>query len=102
MSERELKNDDDKLRAALEKCAVGFHTKEVVEDFALADGQMVLVKKRVTKRDVPPDLKAMRLLLDGENFADLSDEELAAEKEKILKYLKENSIEDECTRKPSV
>lgn len=52
------------------------------------DGELKLVKRKVTKRDIPPDIKAVKLLLDGKE--ELSDEELEEEKQKLLKMLKEN------------
>lgn len=60
----------------------------MVEEFTLEDGELKLVKRKVTKRDVPPDIKAVKLLLDGKEK--LSDEELEAEKEKLLKMLNES------------
>lgn len=52
-----------------------------------------MVKKKVTKREIPPDIKAVKLILEGGGDEELSDEELEAEKEKLLKMLKENGIE---------
>ncbi|MBD5583857.1 MAG: hypothetical protein HDQ88_02135 [Clostridia bacterium] len=60
----------------------------MVEEFTLEDGELKLVKRKVTKRDVPPDIKAVKLLLDGKE--ELSDEELEAEKERLLKMLNES------------
>ena len=68
---------DDGLKKALFKCAVGFDTSEVVEEYAVDEGELKLVKRKVTKRDVPPDIKAVKMLLDGEaDIAGMSDEEL--------------------------
>ncbi len=54
----------------------------------MQDGELTLVKRKVTKKDIPPDIKAMKMLMgDGEN--ELSDEELEAEKQKLLQKLKE-------------
>lgn len=49
---------------------------------------MKLVKKKVTKREIPPDIKAVKLLLDGRE--ELSDEDLEAERQKLLDMLKED------------
>lgn len=54
----------------------------------MEDGELKLVKKKVTKRDIPPDIKAVKLLLDEKE--EISDEELEAEKAKLLKMLNEN------------
>lgn len=86
-------NDDD-LEQALKKCAVGFDTSETVEEFAVQDGELKLVKRKVTRRDIPPDIKAVKMLLDGRrDESQLSDEELAAEREKLLKMLKEDNFD---------
>lgn len=61
---------------------------ETVEEFTVEDGELKLVKKKVTKRDIPPDIKAVKLLLEGGEEA--SDEQLEAEKLKLLEMLKEN------------
>ena len=57
------------------------------------DGELKLIKKKVTKRDIPPDIKAVKLLMEGDDLHSLSDEELMREREEILKILKENNIE---------
>ncbi len=75
------------------KCATGLSASETVEEFAVLDGELTLVKKKVTKREIPPDIKAVKLILEGGGDEEFSDEELEAEKEKLLKMLKENGIE---------
>ena len=79
---------DESVKNALLKCATGLSASETVEEFAVQDGELKLVKKKVTKREIPPDIKAVKLLLDGRE--ELSDEELEAEKQKLLDMLKEN------------
>lgn len=59
-----------------------------MEEYAVQDGELKLVKKKVTKREIPPDIKAVKLLLDGRE--ELTDEELEAEKQKLLDMLKED------------
>ena len=85
------KNSD--LENALKKCAVGFDTSETVEEFAVQDGELKLVKRKVTRRAIPPDIKAVKMLLDGRRDGDLSDEELTAEREKLMKMLKEEDFD---------
>ncbi len=58
----------------------------------MTDGEYKLVKRKVTTREIPPDIKAVKLLLDGGGDENLSDEELEEEKQKLLKLLKENKI----------
>ena len=81
--------DQDKLGEALLKVALGFQVAEVTEEFAEIDGELKLTKRKRTKKDVPPDLKAVQLLL-GEgtgSVATMSDEELEKEKQRLLKEL---------------
>ena len=50
----------------------------------------VLVKRKVTKKRVPPDIQAAKMLLDGAPpLTSLSDEQLQKEKERLLLLLKE-------------
>lgn len=70
------------------KCATGLCASETVEEFAVEDGELKLVKKKVTRREIPPDIKAVKMLLESDG--EPSDEELEAEKKKLLDLLKEN------------
>lgn len=79
---------EEEVFGALKKCAVGLKTREVVEEFSMEDGELRLVKKKVTQRDIPPDIKAVKLLLDGNDACGLSDEELEEERKKLLEMLK--------------
>ena len=50
--------------------------------------------RKVTKRDVPPDIKAVKMLLDGEaDASQMSDEELEERREKLIAMLKEEGID---------
>ena len=63
---------------------------EVTEEYAEVDGELRLLKRKKTKKDIPPDLKALQLLLESREeryISLLSDEELEEEKQKILKLL---------------
>lgn len=51
----------------------------------------MLVKKKVTKREIPPDIKAVKMLLDGGDEA--TDEELEEEKLRLTQMLKEKNFE---------
>lgn len=88
-----MAENDESIKNALKKCAVGFDTSEVVEEFAVENGELKLVKKKVTKRDIPPDIKAVKMLLDGEGVSEWTDEQLLAEKNKLLDMLKENDFD---------
>lgn len=85
---------DEQLLSALRTCAAGAVSSEVVEEFTVENGELKLVKKKVTRRDSPPDLKAVKMLLE-ESCGTLSDEQLDAEIEKIKKILKEDDIESD-------
>lgn len=81
--------EEGNVKEALKKCAVGFGTSEVVEEYAVEDGELKLVKRKVTRRDIPPDIKAVRMLLDGDDVSAMSDEQLESERQRLLKCLKE-------------
>lgn len=78
---------DDEVKNALMRCATGLSASETVEEFAVQDGQLTLVKRKVTKREIPPDIKAVKLLLDGRE--EPSDEDLEEEKRRLLALLDE-------------
>ncbi len=86
--------NDDGVKKALIRCAVGFDTSEIVEEYAADGDELKLVKRKVTKRDVPPDIKAVKMLLDGEAGVEgLSDEELEERRKKLVEMLKEESVD---------
>ncbi|MDR0426316.1 MAG: hypothetical protein LBH24_04000, partial [Clostridiales bacterium] len=55
---------DGKLLGAVRKKALGYTFDESVEEYASVDGALQLVKKKVTKREAPPDVSAARLMLE--------------------------------------
>ena len=81
------------ITKALIKKAVGFDTQETVEEFSETDGELKLLKRKVTVKTVPPDVSAVKLLLEigeeNEDLISLSDEELEKEKTRLLKTLEE-------------
>ena len=81
--------EEGNVKEALKKCAVGFGTSEVVEEFAVEDGELKLVKRKVTRRDIPPDIKAVRMLLDDDDVSSMSDEQLESERQRLIRQLKE-------------
>ncbi|MBE5752940.1 MAG: cytochrome P450 [Clostridiales bacterium] len=91
MNKRAKKKKQNTLGEALMKVATGYSVEEVTEEYAEVDGEMKLLKRKETKKDVPPDLKAVQILLAGQetDLTKLSDEELLAEKERLLKELAE-------------
>lgn len=93
---------EEKLSEALLKVALGYQLSEVTEEYAEVDGALKLTKRKKTKKDVPPDLKAVQLLLSGENgteYGRWTDEELEAEKSRLLVALQENTAEKTAVKK---
>ncbi len=81
------------FKQVLIKKALGYDVKEVVEEYVSdEDGTVKLAKKKVTKKNVPPDMTALKILLDSEKpISSMSDEELETEKARLLELLKQNS-----------
>ncbi len=99
------KKKEDKIGEALLKVALGYQVAEVTEEYADVDGQLKLTKRKKTKKDIPPDLKAVQLLLaSGEDcgLGELSDEALEEEKARLLALLQEGSGEGKSAVKKSV
>ncbi len=82
----------DKIKEAILKVALGYSLEEVTEEYDAKDGELRLVKRKETKKDIPPDLKAAKLLFDGgSDYASLTDEQLEQEKQRLLRQLKEET-----------
>ena len=90
----EEKKKEEKIGEALLKVALGYQVAEVTEEYAEVDGKLKLTKRKKTKKDVPPDLKAVQLLLAGDGdggIMELSDEELESEKARLMALLQAES-----------
>ena len=86
------KIDSARFKTALVKKALGYDATEVVEEYVSDDaGEVKLTKKKVTKKNVPPDLTALKMLLDQTEVAvsEMTDEQLEEEKQRLLKLLSE-------------
>lgn len=80
------------LQTALIKKALGYDATEVVEEYVGGEeGEIRLTKKKVTTKNVPPDISALKILLDeGQNqVSQMSDEQLEQEKNRLLGLLKQ-------------
>ncbi len=81
----------EKLKQAIVKKALGFDTVETVEEYSSDDGgEIKLNKKKVTVKNVPPDLSALKMLIDEDVETPLSeytDEELEFERKRLLDEL---------------
>ncbi len=97
MKDVENEINSDGLVKAIVKRALGYDSKEVVEEYAKGEqGEIVLTKKKVTIKNVPPDVSALKILLELDKSKDvesMTDEEIEAELNAILTALKENDIE---------
>ena len=90
MQEDSLNVKKEKLEKALIKKALGYDSVEVVEEYVTSEGEIKLNKKKVTTKNVPPDLTALKILLDGEkDIGEMTEEELENEKNRLLEILSE-------------
>ena len=88
--------EESEIKKALIKKALGFKCDEVVEEYSLDEnGNPVLLKKKVTKKYNPPDITAMKMLLESDDIlkeselSHMTDSELKKERKRLLKLLKE-------------
>ena len=88
-----MDTDNDKVKEALLKRAVGYEAQEITEEYTDdGEGGVKMVKRKVVSKNVPPDVSAVKLLVEllGEDdIKNLSDEELEKEKLRLLKLLEE-------------
>lgn len=90
-------DDEDKLRKALLKKALGYNADEVVEEYTFDDeGALKLSKKKVTSKHYGPDISAVKVLLERfyksyeDKISAFDDEELEEEGLRLIKALKES------------
>ena len=88
-------NEEDKIKQALLKKALGYSASETVEEFSVdEEGNKRLSKKKVTKKHFAPDISAVKVLLERyyktyeEKVFAMSDEELNEEKNRLEELLK--------------
>ena len=87
--------EDEKIRSAVLKVALGFSVEEVTEEYSVEDGELKLVKRKETKKDVPPDLRAVKLLMEETDYSALTDEALEAERQRLLRALQKTGADRE-------
>ena len=84
----------DAIQQALLKKALGYDCDEVVEEYSKnEDGELVLIKKKVTKKHISPDIPAAKMLLcdlseTKNNYENMTDEELQNEKKRLISLLR--------------
>ncbi len=92
--------DDEQLKEALIKKALGFESDEIVEEYLPDEnGNPVLSKRKITKKFNSPDISALKFLLEQSEFSDdeisrMTDAELEAEKDRLLQLLKQKEKEE--------
>ncbi len=84
----------DEIFDAVVKRACGYEAKETVEEYAVVDGSLELVKRKVTTKDVPPDMTAAKMIIDGGDVSDLTDEQLEAERKRLINQLYNLGVKD--------
>nr|MBO4517977.1 hypothetical protein [Clostridia bacterium] len=88
----ENKKTGDDINSALLKKALGFDAKEIVEEYSSdGEGEIRLSKKKITIKSVPPDVAALKMLLELKTpISDYTDEELEKEKRRLMEIIRES------------
>ena len=80
------------LTKVLTKKAKGYTVKETTDEYVVADGILTLNKRKIVTKNVAPDISAVKALIElngtQENVENLTDEQLQAEKVRLLNVLK--------------
>ena len=82
----------------LYKKAKGYDVEEINREYVVDDdGNKRLVKEKTAVKHIPPDLSALKAYMElkDSELAKMSNEELAAEKKRLLKELKNQKKERE-------
>ena len=79
-----------KIQKSIIKKALGYNYKEVIDEYAIDGNQKTLIKRKVTTKNVPPDLTAVKMLLDEltnqqKNYSNMTDSEIIDEIKSVLK-----------------
>ena len=81
------------IEQALLKKALGYECDEIIEEYAKdEDGCLVLIKKKVTKKHISPDIPAAKMLLEQlettqDKYLTMTDQQLLEEKMRLIKLL---------------
>jgi hypothetical protein len=83
---------DDDLIKALRKKAKGYKAREVVDEFVVDENSApVLSRRKVTYKDVPPDVGAVKTIaeiLNDTGYKNFTTDELEKERERLLDELR--------------
>ena len=84
----EDKCDNASIKDALLKKALGYETKETIEEYSIVEDKLFFVKKKVNTKSFPPDLDAIEIALKEDNYdsdySTYSDEQLLAKKDELI------------------
>lgn len=87
--------EEDKIKKALLKKALGYNASEVVEEYSIGEeGELKLSKKKVTKKHYSSDVSAVKILFERyfktyeERVLSMSDQMLEEEKTRLLQQMK--------------
>ena len=102
MKKDKVDSMDESIKNALIKRALGYEAIDEVKEYAVDENEkMKLTKKKITKKFVSPDISAAKTLLEyyfEENkseYENMSDDELLAERERLLNLLKKGEKNEE-------
>ena len=89
----------ESVNTALQKRALGYDSTEVTEEYSDdGSGGIRMLKRKVVQKNVPPDVSALKLLIElsdnQDKIEDLSDEELESEKRRLIKMLMEENYDN--------
>lgn len=80
------------MEKILTKKAKGYSVKEKTDEYVVVDGVLTLNKRKIVTKNVPPDISAVKALIELDSSTQgveaLTDEQLQAEKLRLLNVLK--------------
>ena len=89
--------DDQVIKQALYKKAMGYTSQEIIEEYISQDDNLILSKRKVTSKEVPPDIPAVKTLIEligiQDDISTLTDQQLIQERDKLLKLLQNEQPE---------
>ena len=85
----------EKILKKLLRRAEGYTQTETQREYVIEeDGSRRAVKEKVVEKEVPPDVQALKIYLElteyRSEFENMSDDEIKAEKIRLIKELKED------------
>ena len=88
--------DKNQIISALYKKSLGYEVQEVVEEYIFDENSNEkLIKKKTTKKDIPPDMTAVKIMLElfsnetDLDISNLTDEQLKQKIDEIMIKIKE-------------